>query len=108
MPVQLAKSEPVLVQTQHLLLQLHQAVVHGKWLQVQALDRQIQQQVQQLKSQHNVASLSVELQMLTQRYQQLIQLAKKQQQLLELKMMQFQQNKAGVLAYRQTTDGTES
>ncbi|MFC4653837.1 MULTISPECIES: hypothetical protein [Rheinheimera] len=108
MPVQLAKSEPVLVQLQQLLLQLHQAVSHGKWLQVQALDRQIQQQVQQLKSQHNVASLKVELQMLTQRYQQLIQLAKKQQQQLEQKMNQFQQNKAGVLAYRQTSEGVGS
>lgn len=102
-------AEAQLKQIQQLLLQLQQAVLAGKWLQVQALDRQILALVdtlKQLRQQTGAtpARLPYELQLLTQRYQQIILQAKRQQLALEQKMKEFQHNKAGVLAYQQTDE----
>ena len=98
------QKNPQLQQIQQLLFQLHQAVVAGKWLQVQALDRDIGAAVLLLRQSSPEQSFAAELQLLKQRYQQIIQLAKEQQQELEQKMKAFNDNKAGVLAYQQTTE----
>ena len=101
-------AEAQLKQIQQLLLQLQQAVLAGKWLQVQALDRQILALVGTLKQLRQQAGAAAappyDLQLLTQRYQQIIQQAKRQQLALEQKMKEFQHNKAGVLAYQQTDE----
>ena len=104
MSVYVAKSNPVLVQIQHLLLQMQQAMVAGKWLQVQDCDRQISTLVQQIKQGVEHHELKVELQLIKQRYQSLLQLAKRQQQMLEQKMQRFQDNKTAVVAYQKTTE----
>lgn len=101
-------AEMQLKQIQQLLLQLQQAVLAGKWLQVQALDRQILQLVVSLKQLRQqagaIAQPPYDFQLLTQRYQQIIQQAKRQQLALEQKMKEFQHNKAGLLAYQQTDE----
>lgn len=100
-------AEAQLKQIQQLLLQLQQAVLAGKWLQVQALDRQIRSLVetlQQLRQTGAAVQPLYDFQLLTQRYQQIIQQAKRQQLALEQKMKEFQHNKAGVLAYQQTDE----
>ncbi len=100
-------AEAQLKQIQQLLLQLQQAVLAGKWLQVQALDRQILSLVetlQQLRQTGAAVQPLYDFQLLTQRYQQIIQQAKRQQLALEQKMKEFQHNKAGVLAYQQTDE----
>ena len=104
MSVYVAKSNPALMQIQHLLLQMQQAMVAGKWLQVQDCDRQISTLVQQIKQGAEYHELKVELQLVKQRYQALLQLAKRQQQMLEQKMQRFQDNKTAVVAYQQTTE----
>ena len=98
------QKNPQLQQIQQLLSQLHQAVVAGKWLQVQALDRDIGSAVQRLRESGPEHAFSAELQLLKQSYQQIIGLAKEQQRELEQKMKAFNDNKAGVLAYQQTTE----
>lgn len=101
-------AETQLKQIQQLLLQLQQAVLAGKWLQVQALDRQILALVDTLKQLRQQTGAAVQppydFQLLTQRYQQIILQAKRQQLALEQKMKEFQHNKAGVLAYQQTDE----
>ncbi len=100
-------AEAQLKQIQQLLLQLQQAVLAGKWLQVQALDRQILSLVetlQQFRQTGAAVQPLYDFQLLTQRYQQIIQQAKRQQLALEQKMKEFQHNKAGVLAYQQTDE----
>lgn len=104
MSVYVAKSNPALMQIQHLLLQMQQAMVAGKWLQVQDCDRQISTLVQQIKQGAEHQELKVELQLVKQRYQALLQLAKRQQQMLEQKMQRFQDNKTAVVAYQLTTE----
>ena len=104
MSVYVAKSNPALMQIQHLLLQMQQAMVAGKWLQVQDCDRQISTLVQQIKQGAEHHELKVELQLVKQRYQALLQLAKRQQQMLEQKMQRFQDNKTAVVAYQLTTE----
>lgn len=89
---------------QQLISQLHQAVLAGKWLQVQGLDREITTAVQQLRQSAPENTFTAELQVLKQSYQQIIQLAKQQQWELEQKMKAFNDNKPGVLAYQQTTE----
>ena len=98
------QKHPQLQQIQQLLAQLHQAVIAGKSLQVQALDRDITSAVQTLRQGCSENTFATELQQLKQRYQHIIQLAKEQQQELEQKMKAFNDNKAGVLAYQQTTE----
>jgi hypothetical protein len=104
MSVYVAKSNPALMQIQQLLLQMQQAMVAGKWLQVQDCDRQISALVQQIKQGAEHHELKVELQLVKQRYQALLQLAKRQQQMLEQKMQRFQDNKTAVVAYQLTTE----
>ncbi|WP_264344248.1 hypothetical protein [Rheinheimera sp. MM224] len=104
MSVYVAKSNPALMQIQQLLLQMQQAMVAGKWLQVQDCDRQISTLVQQIKQGAEHHELKVELQLVKQRYQALLQLAKRQQQMLEQKMQRFQDNKTAVVAYQLTTE----
>lgn len=104
MSVYVAKSNPALMQIQQLLLQMQQAMVSGKWLQVQDCDRQISALVQQIKQGAEHHELKVELQLVKQRYQALLQLAKRQQQMLEQKMQRFQDNKTAVVAYQLTTE----
>lgn len=104
MSVYVAKSNPALMQIQQLLLQMQQAMVAGKWLQVQDCDRQISALVQQIKQGAEHQELKVELQLVKQRYQALLQLAKRQQQMLEQKMQRFQDNKTAVVAYQLTTE----
>ena len=104
MSVYVAKSNPALMQIQQLLLQMQQAMVAGKWLQVQDCDRQISTLVQQIKQAAEYHELKVELQLVKQRYKALLQLAKRQQQMLEQKMQRFQDNKTAVVAYQQTTE----
>lgn len=93
-----------LQQIQQLLTQLQQAMEAAQWLQVQAFDRQISALVQQLREQGPDARTQAALEALKLRYQQLIQYAKQQQLELEQKMKAFNDNKAGVLAYQQTTE----
>lgn len=93
-----------LQQIQQLLTQLQQAMEAAQWLQVQAFDRQISALVQQLREQGTDARTQAALEALKLRYQQLIQYAKQQQLELEQKMKAFNDNKAGVLAYQQTTE----
>ncbi len=93
-----------LQQIQQLLSQLQQAMEAAQWLQVQAFDRQISALVQQLREQGTDARTQAALEALKLRYQQLIQYAKQQQLELEQKMKAFNDNKAGVLAYQQTTE----
>lgn len=104
MSVYVAKSNPALMQIQQLLLQMQQAMVAGKWLQVQECDRQISTLVQQIKQGSEYHELKVELQLVKQRYQALLQLAKRQQQMLEQKMQRFQDNKTAVVAYQLTAE----
>lgn len=98
------QKNPRLQQIQQLLPLLHQAVVAGKWLQVQALDRDIGAAVKMLRQSGPEDAFKTELQLFKQHYQQIIQLAKEHQQELEQKMKAFNDNKAGVLAYQQTTE----
>lgn len=93
-----------LQQIQQLLKQLQQAMEAAQWLQVQACDRQIGALVQQLREQGPDARTQAAIDTLKLHYQQLIQYARQQQQELEQKMKAFNDNKAGVLAYQQTTE----
>lgn len=106
MSVYVAKSNPALMQIQQLLLQMQQAMVAGKWLQVQDCDRQISTLVQQIKQSKDRQELQHELKLVKQRYQSLLQLAKRQQQMLEQKMQRFQDTKTAVVAYQLTTEAT--
>lgn len=90
-------------QLHQMLAQMQQAVDAAKWLQVQALDRQITALVQKLGQQSSDVGIRTELEALKLSYQHMIQQAKQQQLELEQKMKEFNDNKAGVLAYQQTT-----
>lgn len=104
MSVYVAKSNPALMQIQQLLLQMQQAMVAGKWLQVQNCDRQISVLVQQIQQGSERQLLKAEMQLIKQRYQSLLQLAKRQQQMLEQKMQRFQETKTAVVAYQLTAE----
>ncbi|MBU0913018.1 MAG: hypothetical protein KKF22_10805 [Gammaproteobacteria bacterium] len=104
MSVYVAKSNPALMQIQHMLLQMQQAMVAGDWLLVQNYDRQISVLVQQIKQGAEHQDLQVELQLIKQRYQALLQLATRQQKMLEQKMQRFQDTKTGVVAYQLTAE----
>jgi hypothetical protein len=104
MSVYVAKSNPALMQIQHMLLQMQQAMVAGDWLLVQDYDRQISALVKQIKQGAEHQNLQVELQLVKQRYVALIQLAKRQQKMLEQKMQRFQDTKTGVVAYQLTAE----
>lgn len=104
MSVYVAKSNPALMQIQHLLLQMQQAMVAGNWLLVQDYDRQVSVLVKQIKQSAERQELQVELQLIKQRYQALLQLAKRQQKMLEQKMQRFQETKTAVVAYQLTAE----
>ncbi|WP_306520051.1 hypothetical protein [Rheinheimera sp.] len=103
MPQQSSRLNGQIQQLQQLLVQMQQAVDAAKWLQVQAFDRQITALVQQLSQHGSDVRIKTELEALKLNYQHMIQQAKQQQLELEQKMKEFNDNKAGVLAYQQTT-----
>jgi len=99
------KPTAILLQAEPLLLQMQQAIQAGNWLAVQAADRQLTALVTAAKTQAGGQQLSVELQLLRQRYQSLLQLTARQQKILEQKMQRFRDSKAGAVAYQLTLDG---
>lgn len=85
--------------------QFSQAARSQDWQQLRQLDRQLLKLVQQLSCQGLKPQFAAELAALKQQYHTVLTLAKAELGRSEAKMQQFNQNKAAVVAYRQTLDG---
>lgn len=92
-----------LLKLQHSVLQ---AAKTQDWQLLRGLDRQLMELIHQLDLAGAKQQFSVQLSALRQSYQQVLTLAKNELQRTEAQMKQFNQNRTGVLAYRQTSDGT--
>ena len=75
------------------------------WQLLRGLDRQLMQLIHQLDLAGAREQFAVQLSTLRQSYQQVLTLAKNEMQRTETQMKQFNQNRPGVLAYRQTSEG---
>ncbi|MEH8016678.1 hypothetical protein MN202_05510 [Rheinheimera muenzenbergensis] len=85
--------------------QFSQAASSQDWQLLRQLDRQLLKLVQQLSCQGLKPQFAAELAGLKQQYQSVLAMAKAELGRSEAKMQQFNQNKAAVVAYRQTLDG---
>ncbi|WP_240222578.1 hypothetical protein [Rheinheimera hassiensis] len=91
-----------LLKLQHNVLLAAQA---QDWQLLRGLDRQLMELIQQLDIAGAREQFAVQLSTLRQSYQQVLTLAKNELHRTETQMKQFNQNRPGVLAYRQTSEG---
>jgi hypothetical protein len=84
---------------------LLQAAKAQDWQLLRSLDRQLMQLICQLDLADAREQFSTQLGALRQNYQQVLTLAKNELHSTEAQMRQFNQNRPGVLAYRQTSEG---
>ncbi len=103
-PLHSADIRRQLAQLQRSLLQAAQA---RDWPQLRQIDRQLLALVQQLALEGIKPQFAAELAVLQQNYQQVLTLAKHELSHTEARMQQFNQNKSGVVAYRQTEEGRQ-
>ncbi|SEH54968.1 hypothetical protein SAMN05660691_00048 [Rheinheimera pacifica] len=75
------------------------------WPLLRNLDRQLMALIQQLDLAGAREQFSTQLGVLQQSYQQVLTLAKEELHRTETQMKQFNQNRPGVLAYKQTIEG---
>ncbi|WP_215396176.1 hypothetical protein [Rheinheimera oceanensis] len=91
------------------LLQLQQnlllAAKAQNWPLLRNVDRQLMALLRQLDLAGARGQFSTQLSALQQSYQQVVTLAKDEMHRTETQMKQFNQNRPGVLAYKQTIEG---
>lgn len=90
------------------LLKLQQSLLLSakaqEWQALRNIDRQIMQLIQHIDQADAREQFSTQLAALRKRYQQVLTLAKNELQSTETQMKKFNENKPGVLAYRQTSE----